>query len=77
VPRGKRREKSEREGERERGVREDIGGPFDLPIFKAGRLEFTSCLSKRPFPHRVITAHDPGRDFRFSFSGLRARYAGI
>jgi len=32
------------------------GGPFDLPIFKAGRLEFTSCLSKRPFPRHVITA---------------------
>jgi len=31
----------------------------------------------KPFPCDVVTAYDPGQNFRFSFSRVRGRYAGI
>lgn len=52
------------------------GGSLGQLKFKIDLLDFTSCLSKRPFPCHVITAYDPGWDFRFSFLGLWTRYAG-
>jgi hypothetical protein len=79
VTHAEKREGRKRQSEKARGEeRGKISAVRSIvAIFKAGRLEFTSCLSKRPFPRHVITAHDPGRDFRLSFSGSRARYAGI